>query len=153
TAYDHRRANPRSSFLVRQVRAKQGDISMRAACSLLTLFVLSPLVARADEKSGLDSEGFVQKWLVLAPIALKSDESGAAGLARQAIKDEAKLKPKAGDKIKSDDKELAWKEHTSKDHLLDFNGHLGAQTEDAIGYAVTFITAPADMKVKMKTGS
>src|SRR5262249_28382552 len=34
-----------------------------------------------------------------------------------------------------------------------FNGHLGAQTEDAIGYAVTYITAPADMKVKMKTGS
>jgi hypothetical protein len=119
----------------------------------LTLFVLSPLVARSDEKSGLDSEGFVQKWLVLAPIPLKNDESGAAGLDRAAIKDEAKLKPKAGDKVKADDKELAWKEHTSKDHLLDFNGHLGAQTEDAIGYAVTFITAPADMKLKMKTGS
>jgi hypothetical protein len=126
---------------------------MRIRASLLTaVLAVSPAVL-ADEKSGIDGEGFVQKWLVLAPIPLKSDESGAAGLDRDAVKDEAKLKPKAGDKIKVDDKEVAWKEFVAKDHLLDFNAHLGAQTEDCIGYAVTFVTAPADMKVKMKTGS
>jgi hypothetical protein len=86
--------------------------------------------ARADEKAGTDGEGFVQQWLVLAPIPLKDGEDGMAG-----------------------HKELAWKAYAAKDHLLDFNGHLGAQTEDAIGYAVTYVTAPADMAVKMKTGS
>lgn len=119
------------------------------AASLLVLV----LPASANEKSGVDDEGFVQKWLVLAPIPLGSDESGAAGLDREAIKGEAKLTPKAGDKVKAGDKEVAWKEFTAKDRLLDFNAHLGAQTEDAIGYAVTFITAPDAMKVKMKTGS
>lgn len=119
----------------------------------LSLIVLATAAIQADEKSGLDSEGFVQKWLVLAPIPLKSDEDGAAGLGREAIKNEAKLKPKAGDKIKVDDKEVAWKEFIAKDHLLDFNAHLGSQTEDAIGYAVTYINAAETMKVKMKTGS
>jgi hypothetical protein len=109
--------------------------------------------AFAEEKSGVNDEGFITKWLVLAPIPLKSDESGSAGNDREAIKDEAKLKPKAGDKVKVDDKELTWKEAKVTEHLLDFNAHLGAQTEDAIAYAVTYITAPSDMKVKMKTGS
>jgi len=123
------------------------------SCLLGASLFFGAAAAYADEKSGVNDEGFIQKWLVLAPIPLKADESGSAANDREAIKDEAKLKPKAGDKIKVDDKELAWKEHTAKEHLLDFNAHLGAQTEDAIGYAVTYITAPDNMKVKMKTGS
>ena len=123
------------------------------SCLLAASFLVLVLPAVADEKSGIDAEGFVQKWLVLAPIPLGADESGAAGLDREAIKGEAKLSPKAGEKIKVGDKELAWKEFVAKDHLLDFNAHLGAQTEDAIGYAVSFVTAPDAMKVKMKTGS
>ena len=128
---------------------------MRLTPCLLTagLFLAAVPAARADEKSGVNDEGFLQKWLVLAPIPLKSDETGSAGNDREAVKDEAKLKPKAGDKVKAEDKELAWKEYTAKDHLLDFNGHLGAQTEDCIGYAVTYVTAPSEMTVKMKTGS
>jgi hypothetical protein len=126
---------------------------MRVATFLLGALLLAVSSALADEKSGLDGEGFIQKWLVLAPIPLKNGESGADGLDREAIKDEAKLKPKAGDKVKAGDKELAWKEYTAKEHLLDFNGYLGKETEDSIAYAVTFITAPETMKVKMKTGS
>src|SRR2546421_736302 len=40
------------------------------------------------------------------------------------------------------------------DGKADFNGFLGAQTEDSVAYAVTYVVAPAEMKgVKMKTGS
>jgi len=108
----------------------------------------------ADDASGVNDEGFVQRWLVLAPIPLKENESGADGLAREQLKDEAKLKPKAGDKVKVGDKELTWKEHACKEHLLDFNALLGAQTEDSVAYAVTFVEVPEERKgVKMKTGS
>ena len=125
-----------------------------APCLVLAGLALVALSAvQADDKSGLDGEGFVQQWLVLAPIPLKDGEDGATGLGREAIAGEAKLKPKAGDKVKAGDKELAWKAYTAKEHMVDFNGHLGAQTEDAIGYAVTYVTAPGDMTVKMKTGS
>jgi hypothetical protein len=127
---------------------------MRVTTGLLAVPLLALGVpALADEKAGTDGEGFIQQWLVLAPIPLKDGEDGAAGLGREAISDEAKLKPKAGDKVKAGDKELAWKAHSSKEHLLDFNEHLGSQTEDAIAYAVTYVTVPEDMTVKMKTGS
>jgi hypothetical protein len=128
---------------------------MRMTSGLLGLAVvlMGTSATFADEKAGTDGEGFIQQWLVLAPIPLKDGEDGATGLGREAIADEAKLKPKAGDKIKAGDKELAWKAYAAKDHLLDFNGYLGAQTEDAIGYAVTYVTVGEDMTVKMKTGS
>ena len=113
-----------------------------------------PLPPAGREKSGVDDEGFIQRWLVLAPIPLAENQSGADALDKEQVKDEAKLKPKAGDKVKVGDKELTWKEHACKEHLLDFNGLLGGQTEDSVAYAVTYIVAPDEMKgVKMKTGS
>jgi hypothetical protein len=129
---------------------------MRAMAWILgsVLLLLSVAVVFADSKSGVDEEGFIQHWLVLAPIPLAENESGADGLDKQQLKDEAKLKPKTGDKVKVGGKELTWKEHALSDHLLDFNGLLGAQTEDSVAYAVTFIVSPAERKgVKMKTGS
>src|SRR5262249_47094384 len=98
-----------------------GGHPMRVTTGLLAVPLLFVgAAALADEKAGTDGEGFIQQWLVLAPIPLKDGEDGAAGLGREAIPDEAKLKPKAGDKVKAGDKELAWKAHSSKEHLLDF---------------------------------
>ena len=106
------------------------------------------------KKAAAADEGFVRTWLVLAPIALGATESAPDALDKQQIKDEAKLNPKAGDKVKVGDKELVWKALTSKEDMLDFNAFLGAETDDSVGYAVTIIVAPEEMKgVKMKTGS
>jgi hypothetical protein len=129
---------------------------MHANISILVL--LLPLfggtTTSADDKSGLNDDGFVQRWLVLAPIPLADKESGEDGLAKEQLKGEAKLKPKAGDKVKVGDTELTWKEYAAKDHLLDFNDLLGKETEDSVSYAVTYIVSPEELKgVKMKTGS
>jgi hypothetical protein len=129
---------------------------MRAMAWLLgpVLLLLGVAVVNADDKSGVSDEGFIQNWLVLAPIPLADNESGADGLDKQQLKDEAKLQPKEGEKIKVGGKELVWKKHNHKDFLLDFNELLGAQTEDSVAYAVTFIVSPEERKgVKMKTGS
>ena len=127
---------------------------MRATSCVLGLVFLLPLVAAADDKAGVNDEGFVQRWLVLAPIPLADGQSGADGLEKQQLTDEAKLKPKADDKVKVGGKELTWKEHTCKEHLLDLNDLLGNTTEDSVAYAVSYIVAPEEMKgVKMKTGS
>jgi hypothetical protein len=118
------------------------------------LLMLAAGAGRADEKSGLDGEGFVQKWLILLPIPLPDGESGTDAIDKQQVKGEATLKPKAGDKVKAGGKDLAWKEHASKDHLLDFNAILGSVTEDSVAYAVAYVVAPEELKgVKMKTGS
>jgi hypothetical protein len=110
------------------------------------------VAAHADNTSGVNDEGFVQRWLVLAPIPLA--ENGTDALDKEQVKEEAKLRVKAGDKVKAGDEDLVWKEHTCKDYALDFNGLLGAQTEDSVAYAVSYVVAPEELKsVKMKTGS
>jgi hypothetical protein len=106
------------------------------------------------DKSGLNDEGFITTWLLLAPIPLEANQSGADALNKQQIKDEAKLHPKAGDKVKVGDKELTWKEYKVKDYFFDFNDSLGQQTEDSVGYAVCYIHAPKEMTgLKLRTGS
>ena len=128
---------------------------MRAAICLVgsALLLFAALPSRGDDAkaSGVNGEGFIQNWLVLAPIPFEGE--GAAALDKEQVKDEAKLNPKAGDKVKIGDKNLIWKAHTCPEHLLDFNAMLGAVTEDSVVYAVAVIDAPAEMKVKMKTGS
>jgi hypothetical protein len=125
----------------------------RFGIALPALLVVFAGAAAADEKSGVNGEGFVQKWLVLAAIPLPDGMGGGEAIDKEQVRDEAKLKPKAGDKLKVGDKELTWKEHTCKEHLLDFNDLLGAVTEDCVAYAVTLVVAPEEMAVKMKTGS
>ncbi|MFT3883058.1 MAG: hypothetical protein QM703_25825 [Gemmatales bacterium] len=119
----------------------------------LLLTILTATAVLADDKSGLDGEGFLQRWIVLAPIPL-ADVSGEDGLAKEYLKNEGSLKPKALDKVKVGDTEHTWKEYTAKDHNLDFNDFLGKETEDSVGYAVTFIVSPEELAgIKMKTGS
>jgi tetratricopeptide (TPR) repeat protein len=110
--------------------------------------------SHADNTSGVNDEGFIQHWLVLAPIPLAEDQSGADALDKEQVKEEAKLRVKVGDTVKVGDKALIWKEHTCKDHMLDFNVLLGAQTEDSVAYAVSYVVALVELNsVKMKTGS
>jgi hypothetical protein len=111
-------------------------------------------VTSADDKTGTDGEGFIQQWLVLAPIPFAANESASDAFEKEQIKDAAKLKPKAGDKIKIGDKVLTWQKKQAKDYLLDFNEILGKETEDSVAYAATYIVVPKELKgVKMKTGS
>lgn len=129
---------------------------MRILSGALGLALLLSLTTAAaqGEKSGIDPDGFIQRWLVLAPIPLAADQSGEDALDKEQVKDEAKLKPKAGAKVKVGGKELAWKEHTCKEHAIDFNALLGKETIDSVGYAVSYVVAPGEMKgVKMKLGS
>ncbi len=126
--------------------------------AVIALALAAPLFSAAwaaDEgKDAFTDEGFIRTWLVVAPIPLDENQSGADGLAKEQIKDEAKLQPKDGDKVKAGGKDLTWKKHKADAHLVDFNGILGNTTEDSVAYAVCYVVADADVKgVKMKTGS
>ena len=111
-------------------------------------------ITGADDKSGLDAEGFIQEWLVLAPIPFAANESATDAFNREQIKGEAGLKPKAGTKVKVGDKGMVWQKKATAGHLLDFNSILGSTTEDSVAYAVTYIVSPKELKgIKMKTGS
>jgi hypothetical protein len=130
----------------------------RTAVFVIALSAALAALERAQSggaKSGINDEGFVTSWLLLAPIPLDANEGGADALAKEEhIKGEAKIQPKAGDKVKVGDKELAWKAHQAKEHYFDFNDHLGGQTEDSVGFAVCYVVADSDHKeVQLRTGS
>jgi hypothetical protein len=107
-----------------------------------------------NAKTGLDQEGYIQTWLLLAPIPLADGQSAADALGREQVKDEAGLQPKAGDKVQAGGKELAWRPYQAKDFFFDFNDFLGKQTENSVGYAVCYLDVPEEMKdILLKTGS
>jgi hypothetical protein len=109
--------------------------------------------ANPDEPhSGLNDQGFITSWLLLAAIPLEEDVIQA--LDTPQIKEEAKLRPKAGDKVMVGDHELVWTEYNAKEYFFDFNDFLGIRTLNSVGYAACYIRADAEMKdIQLKIGS
>ncbi len=121
----------------------------RALCCVL----LAARAAAADTAS-IDAQGYVRDWLMLAPVPLP--EGGVAGdlVQRDQIKDESKLRPRAGDEARIGDKTLAWKKVTSATNYFDFNKTLNSQNDHAVGYLVAYVECDADIPdVTMAVGS
>ena len=95
--------------------------------------------ASAADPFRLDAEGYIRHWVMLAPIALSEGESGADAIFKEQIKDEAALRPKAGDKAKIGGKELTWQNITAATNYFDFNAILKTVNDHAAGYMVTYI--------------
>jgi hypothetical protein len=122
--------------------------------AVLAAALTGATVVGDDANDGIDAEGYVCAWLVLAPISLKDSEKGASALEKDQVKGEANLKPQAGDTLDVDGKHLAWNACHAKEQILDFNSLLGKQTENSVGYAVAYITAEADIAdVTLMVGS
>jgi hypothetical protein len=101
-----------------------------------------------------DEEGFLRNWILLAPIPMAEGQTGEEGLTKVWIENEGKLAPKVGDKAKVGDKELTWKAVEASDFFFDVNGALGEAAENAVAYAVAYVTVPAEMKgLQLRIGS
>ena len=107
--------------------------------SLIALSCLLALQTVAADALKPDSEGYIRDWLMLAPIELPEGDSGSEAIFRQQIKDEAALRPKAGDKVKVGGKELTWQAITATTNYFDFTAVVKALGEREAGYAVTYI--------------
>jgi len=120
----------------------------------LLLSLLAAHSGAAPEEFAPRSDGFIRDWLLLAPIQLDANSSGADAIEKNQIPDEGSLKPKAGDKVTVDGKELTWKKVKATDYFLDLNGILNQQTEKTIGYAVTYVRSEAERpNLELKMGS
>ena len=95
--------------------------------------------ASAAEALKPDSEGYIRHWVMLAPIALAERETGSEAIFKQQIKDEATLRPKAGDKVKVGGKELTWQNITASTNYFDFTAIVKSLNDRTAGYAVTYI--------------
>jgi hypothetical protein len=111
--------------------------STTAAVALLLCLAASKAIAAETFKP--DSEGYIRHWVMLAPVALRDGETCAEALLKEQLKDEAALRPKAGDKVKVGGKELVWQNIIASTNYFDFNEVLKSMNDHAAGYMVTYI--------------
>jgi hypothetical protein len=112
------------------------------ALALLALLVLKATAADALRP---DSDGYIRHWLMLAPIALPDGETCAEALLKEQIKDEAALRPKAGDQLKVGRKQLTWQNITASTNYFDFNDILKTVNDHVAGFMVTYIECDQEM--------
>jgi hypothetical protein len=86
-----------------------------------------------------DAEGYIRDWVMLAPVAIPDGETCAEALLKEQIPNEAKVQPKAGDKLRVGGKELSWRNVSAATNYLDLNETLKSINDHAAGYMVTYI--------------
>ena len=89
----------------------------------------------------MDNEGFFRQWLVLAPVPNPPNTDSNGAVDKALLKDEAKLEPKEGDKVKVGDRELTWQKVQCDAFFVDFG-----YGDNCTGYAVVYVVAPDDVK-------
>jgi hypothetical protein len=115
--------------------------------------MLASIVIQAPQTTSPDPDGFIRNWVVLAPIAVQED-SGATEIEKDFLGGESSIRPKPGDKVNVDGKILTWTPHQTADYFIDFLKAFGAERgEDVAGYAVAYINADDQMKVRLSVGS
>ena len=115
--------------------------------SLGSAALLGLLISKADAADARrpDSEGYIRHWVMLAPVALRDGETCAEALLKEQLKDEAALRPKAGDKVRIGGKDLVWRNITASTNYFDFNEVLKSMNDHAAGYMVTYIECEKEM--------
>ena len=122
--------------------------------AMAVMLALCTSSVRAAEPAGIDSAGYVRDWLMLAPIVLPDGPSAGDLLIRDQIKKEADFKPKAGDTVKVNRKELTWKKINTATNYFDFNAILDSINDRVTGYMVTYVECDEEIPdVMMSVGS
>jgi hypothetical protein len=109
--------------------------------SLGSAVLLGLLISKAAAADAYqpDSEGYIRHWVMFAPVALREGETCAEALLKEQLKDEAALRPKAGDKVRIGGKDLVWRNITASTNYFDFNEVLKSMNDHTAGYMVTYI--------------
>ena len=125
-----------------------------SAIGSVAFLVLLVSKTGAADACSLDSAGYIRDWVMLAPIALPAAVTAADLILLEQVKDEAALKPKAGDKITINGQELTWKNITASTNYFDFNAILKSQNDHVAGFMVTYIECDKEVPgVIMAVGS
>jgi WD40 repeat protein/serine/threonine protein kinase len=90
------------------------------------------------------TEGFIQDWLILAPIPYSRRQSGADVVLEEQLADEVHIRPRAGDSATVSGQAFRWRELHAQDYFFDINAHLQQMAEYCVAYAVCYIHSDAD---------
>ncbi len=120
----------------------------------VVLFGLLLLKGGAAGAATLDPEGYIRDWVMLAPIALPASGNAADLILLEQVKNEAALKPRAGDKLAINGKEFTWRNIIAATNYFDFNAILKSQNDHVAGFMVTYVECDKEVPaVTMAVGS
>ena len=121
-------------------------------------------IPATKSKKTPDSEGFIQRWLLLEPInkpnrsnTVFTDSYIRTAFSTEYFPDQFTLLPKNGEKVKVGEQELIWHALDSKNFnvkLFRFAYGLDKQVYGVLFWAVTVVNSPREMiNVRMAVGS
>ncbi len=106
-----------------------------------------------------DTDGFIQRWLLLEPISVKGlgDAAVQAAVHKEYFPGQFTALPHDGDKVMVDNAALTWYAVDTKLYnvnLYHFAHALGKPTSDVLFWAVTVVNSPREMSgVRLAIGS
>jgi hypothetical protein len=106
-----------------------------------------------DLAEGIDADGYIRTWLLLAPVPHPKGVGIAQAVDRSFIKDEGRLEPIEGAKVKVEGRDLMWERFRTDGYWFDLEGD-GGSTNDCTAYAVAYVAAPNEVKdAQVRIGS
>jgi hypothetical protein len=105
------------------------------------------------------SDGFIQRWLLLEPIATTglTESAVQAAVKKEYFPNQSTVIPRDGDKVTVGSSELTWHAVDTKNYnvnLFHFAKALDKPTSDVLFWAVTIINNPREMRnVRLAIGS
>ena len=108
----------------------------------------------AWQRPVVGAPGFIQDWLVSAPIALKAGQRGVEAMELEQLRGEAGLQPRAGDHVLVGDQEVFWKEYHAAEPVLDFTPVVGKVRKPCLVYAVSYVISEMERNgIQLQVGS
>jgi hypothetical protein len=118
------------------------------------------LVPPASPTKAPDAEGFLQRWLLLEPIAVSpqlTDGAVQATVKKEYFPNQLTVIPRDGDKVTAGGAELTWHAIDTINYnvnLYHFAHAIGKPTSNVLFWAVTVVNAPRDLSgVRLAIGS
>lgn len=112
-------------------------------CALFSLLIST---ASAAEYFKTDPQGFIRHWVMLAPIALPAEGSGADLIVQEQLKNEAALKPTDGERVQINSQNFVWMNVSTRTNFIDFNLILNSSENDRkVGFMVAYVECENEM--------
>ena len=142
--------------------ARLTAIPILALATFLSIAAQTPpvtLTKPATPSKAPNADGFIQRWLVLEPIAATgvTDNAVQALIKKDLFPNQFTVVPKDGDKVKVGNNELTWHALDTLNYnvnLFHFARAQNKKTSDVLFWAVTIINSPREIKdVRLAIGS
>lgn len=136
-------------------------LAVLTGSALLATAQVAPvtLTAPASREKAPDADGFIQRWLLLEPIASSglTEAVVQAAVKKEYFPNQFSVIPHDGEKVAVAGGELAWHAVDTKLYnvnLYHFAHALGKPTSDVLFWAVTVVNCPREMRgVRLAIGS